>query len=82
MNILKIIDNIDYKITAWIHYNIGLNKNSFLRNLPYYFGLLPYEIYVLPGMFIALFSTYWEKSHTPLQFHLLPHLNHFSFHQI
>lgn len=36
-------------------------------------GLIPYELYVIPGMFIALITMLWEESFSPIQIHLLPH---------
>jgi hypothetical protein len=36
-------------------------------------GLIPYELYVVPGMFIALITMLWDESFSPIQIHLLPH---------
>lgn len=64
---------MDERLSTWIYENIGLNSNPMISNVPYYFGLLPYEIYVIPGMFLALFIMLFNETATPLQFHLLPH---------
>ena len=71
-NIVKTTNNLDFKITKWIHENVGLNKNPLISKAPYYLGLLPYELYVIPGMFIAIFTMFYDKSFNPIQFHLLP----------
>lgn len=72
--------NIDLKITQVI-YNL-VNGNKFLKQLPYYLGLLPYELYVLPGMYIALIQVIIMSAFNPLQFHLLPHFFAFSLFQL
>ena len=77
-NIVKATNNVDFKITKWIHENIGLNKNPLISKAPYFLGLLPYELYVIPGMFIAIFTMFYDKSFNPIQFHLLPHWFAFS----
>jgi len=75
---VKQVNEVDYQITKWVHENIGLNKNKFISEMPYYLGLLPYELYVLPGMFLAIFVMFYYKSFHPVQFHLLPHWFAFS----
>jgi membrane-associated phospholipid phosphatase len=72
------ISNLDKNLTKWIYTNVGLNKNSIISKLPYFFGLLPYELYVIPGMFVALFTMFYNQSFHPVQFHLLPHWFAFS----
>lgn len=68
---LKNINKIDKKLSADIYKLV--NNNKILQNIPYFLGLLPYEIYVIPGMFLAILQTIWLNSSNPIQFHLLPH---------
>ena len=74
------IEGLDIAITEGI-YNF-VNNNNLTRELPYYLGLLPYEIYVLPGMFIAMIQVILYSSYNPIQFHLLPHFFAFSLFQL
>jgi len=37
------------------------------------FGLIPYELYVIPGMFIAMITMLAYDTFDPVQLHLLPH---------
>jgi membrane-associated phospholipid phosphatase len=67
---------IDATITRAI-FNF-LNTNNTVAQIPYYLGLIPYELYVLPGMFIAIAHMLYHNTYTPLQFHLLPHWFAFS----
>ena len=75
-----IIMNLDLELTSLI-YNV-VNGNSFTKQIPYYFGLLPYEFYVLPGMFIAMVQVIVLSAYSPIQFHLLPHFFAFSLFQL
>lgn len=50
------------------------NSNKVLKEMPHYLGLLPYEVYVLPGMYISILQMIWLNSSNPVQLHLLPHL--------
>ena len=59
-----------------------VNGNSYTRHLPYYLGLLPYELYVLPGMFLAMIQVILFSAFNPIQFHLLPHFFAFSLFQL
>ena len=59
-----------------------VNGNSYTRHLPYYLGLLPYELYVLPGMYIAMIQVILFSAFNPIQFHLLPHFFAFSLFQL
>lgn len=77
-SLLKFIDEVDFQATKWVYENIGRNKNKYIAKMPYYLGLLPYELYVLPGMFIAIFVMFFSKTFHPVQFHLLPHWFSFS----
>lgn len=70
--------NTDEKLTKWIYQNIGLNSSPIISKAPYYLGLLPYELYVIPGMFVAMISMFYYQSFHPVQFHLLPHWFAFS----
>lgn len=80
MNIPNKILKLDKSITYFIYKLV--NNNKFLRNIPYYFGLLPYELYVLPGMFISIMHAIWLESINPIQFHLLPHWFAYSIFQL
>lgn len=74
--IIKYLDKVDYKITKTIFDLV--NTNKFISSIPYLIGLIPYEIYVLPGMFIAIITMVINNSYHPVQFHLLPHWFAFS----
>lgn len=76
---MKNISKYDYEIGKFINYSLN---NKYLRDLPVYFGLIPYEIYVLPGMYIAIILTIINKSISPIRFHLLPHFFAYSFFQL
>ena len=78
MKVLKTLNAFDKKATLWIHRKIGKNSHPTISNMPYYLGLLPYELYVLPGMFIAILVMLYYQSFHPVQFHLLPHWFAFS----
>lgn len=70
------IQQLDENITRAI-FNF-LNSNNTISQIPYYLGLIPYELYVLPGMFIAIAHMLYYNTYTPLQFHLVPHWFAFS----
>jgi len=59
-----------------------INNNKYLKQLPYIFGLLPYEIYVIPGMYLSILQSIWLETVNPIQFHLLPHWFAYSFFQL
>jgi membrane-associated phospholipid phosphatase len=50
--------------------------------IPYYFGLVPYEVYVIPGMYVAMLQMIWQGSIGSARFHILPHLFAYSFFQL
>jgi hypothetical protein len=66
----KSLNAVDLRLTQTV-FNM-INSNPALKMVPYWLGLLPYELYVLPGMFIALIATVYNKSFQPAQIHLLP----------
>jgi membrane-associated phospholipid phosphatase len=74
----SIIQRSNSIVTKKIYKNVGDNPNKILKNMPRWIGLIPYELYVLPGMFLALGTMLWTGSITPLQIHLLPHWFAFS----
>lgn len=74
------IINLDVSATKSI-FNL-INNNKFLKPLPYIFGLLPYEIYVIPGMYLSILQAIWLETVNPIQFHLLPHWFAYSFFQL
>ena len=59
----------------------GRSSKAF-RDLAYWTGLFPYEIYVIPGMFLAMLQMVWSGDITPVRFHILPHMFAFSFFQL
>tara|TARA_B100001057_G_C22792624_1_gene928212 strand:+ start:418 stop:1281 length:864 start_codon:yes stop_codon:yes gene_type:complete len=64
------IDKIDLKISKFF-FDL-FNKNT-IKYIPQIFGLIPYEFYVIPGMYIAILQVIWLGTPNPVQFHLLPH---------
>tara|TARA_Y100001970_G_scaffold293968_1_gene445193 strand:+ start:5777 stop:6661 length:885 start_codon:yes stop_codon:yes gene_type:complete len=72
------LDEIDYKMTKFI-YNIF--NDTPISELPHYLGLIPYEFYVIPGMYIAILQVIWLGTPNPVQFHLLPHWFSYSIFQ-
>jgi membrane-associated phospholipid phosphatase len=75
---VNIIQKANTIATKAVYKNIGDNSSNLLKHMPRWLGLIPYELYVLPGMFLALGTMLWTGSITPLQFHLLPHWFAFS----
>lgn len=68
----KLVTNVIYKL---------FNNNPYISSLPYYLGLLPYELYVLPGMYISILQVIWFSAFNPIQFHLFPHFFAYSIFQ-
>lgn len=64
---------MDQYLTKWTYENIGLNSNPLINKFPFIFGLVPYEIYILPGMFFAIAYAFYYDTLVPIQIHLLPH---------
>lgn len=62
----------DESLTLWFYHHIGLNRHRTISKFPILFGLIPYELYILPGMFLAIACTFYYDSLVPLQIHLLP----------
>lgn len=73
------IRDIDYKLSRAV-YDIFNQKNT--KYIPVFLGLIPYELYILPGMYLAIFQTLWLGSPNPIQFHLLPHWFGYSIFQL
>ena len=71
--------SIDYKLSKAV-YDLFKGKN--MKLIPNYLGLIPYEIYILPGMYLAIFQVLWLGSPNPIQFHLLPHWFAYSIFQL
>ena len=67
---LKQLQTIDYKLTKIIY---DFFDSKALKGIAHYFGLIPYEFYVIPGMYLAIFQVVWYGVLGPIQFHLLPH---------
>jgi len=68
--ITKSLNALDLRLTQTVFDLV--NYNATTKMIPYWFGLLPYELYVLPGMFVALIATVYQNSYQPAQIHLLP----------
>lgn len=68
---MDVINKQDKIITKFI-FNL-VNSNNLLKTLPHVLGLLPYELYVIPGMYLAIIQSIIFESYKPIQFHLLPH---------
>tara|TARA_A100001388_G_scaffold208165_1_gene158716 strand:- start:127 stop:1026 length:900 start_codon:yes stop_codon:yes gene_type:complete len=64
------LDTIDYTITKGIY---DIFNRKYINKIPYFFGLIPYEFYVIPGMYLAILQIAWIGTPNPIQFHLLPH---------
>tara|TARA_B100001123_G_scaffold23539_1_gene25652 strand:+ start:462 stop:1373 length:912 start_codon:yes stop_codon:yes gene_type:complete len=71
--------SVDYKLSKAI-YEVFKGKN--MQLIPNFLGLIPYEIYILPGMYLAIFQVLWLGSPNPIQFHLLPHWFAYSIFQL
>ena len=73
------VAHLDYLVTKII-YDV-MDSNKFVKQLPFILGLVPYEFYVLPGMYIAILQVIWFSAFNPIQFHLLPHFFAYSLFQ-
>ena len=73
------IRDIDYKLSRMV-YDLFNQKN--MKYIPVLCGLIPYEFYILPGMYLAIFQTLWLGTPNPIQFHLLPHWFGYSMFQL
>ena len=71
---------LNYTITKGI-YDL-VNNSGYLRQIPFWFGLVPYEIYVIPFMYLAILQVIWFNSPNDVQLHLLPHWFSFSLFQL
>ena len=67
------IHDADKKFTVLLH-----THGKFLEDVAFRFGLLPYEIYVIPGMYVAMLQMIWYGSVDAAQFHVVPHVIAFS----
>ena len=75
----QVLNSIDYKVSKAIH--DAVSANWLTEKIPVWFGLWPYELYVIPGMYIGILQVIWLESMAPVQFHLLPHFFAFSIFQ-
>ena len=73
------IRKVDYRLSQAIY---DLFNQKTMKLIPNYLGLIPYEIYVLPGMYLAILQTIWLGTPNPTQFHLLPHFFAYSMFQL
>jgi membrane-associated phospholipid phosphatase len=71
--------SIDYKLSRAVY---DLFKGDTMKLIPNYLGLIPYELYILPGMYLAIIQVLWLGSPNPIQFHLLPHFFGYSIFQL
>ena len=76
------ISDIDWEITRNIYKCIGDHENTLIRNLPNYLGMIPYQLYVLPGMFISILSLIHDNNMSMINYHLFPHIFAFTFSRI
>ena len=74
------MDSLDLHLTKAV-YN-AVNSNNITKEIPNMFGLLPYELYVIPGMFISILQVVWKDDFDPITFHLLPHFMAYSLFQM
>lgn len=72
------INDLDIKISKSIY---DLFNTPTMSLIPNYLGLIPYELYVLPGMYLAILQVLWLGTPNPIQFHLLPHWFSYSIFQ-
>jgi len=64
------INDLDLMLSKGVY---DIFNTPFMSLIPNYLGLIPYEIYVLPGMYLAILQVLWLGTPNPIQFHLLPH---------
>lgn len=67
---------IDWELTEFVFNIAGSSK------IPRWFGLIPYEIYAVPGMLVSILIAIHYEDSTPLQIHIFPHLLTFSLIQL
>lgn len=72
MTTRNVFYDLDYALSNFFYETIGCNSNIYVQHLPYFAGLIPYELYVLPAMFVAIFCTFYFESLTPVRVQLLP----------
>ncbi len=65
------IQNLDLRMSKSIF--DSFHSNKILSKTPYYLGLLPYEIYVLLGLYIAILQVIWLNNPNPIQYFILPY---------
>ena len=70
---------VDYKLSRAIY---DLFNDKTMKLIPNYLGLIPYEIYILPGMYLAILQVLWLGSFNPIQFNLLHHWFAYSIFQL
>jgi membrane-associated phospholipid phosphatase len=61
---------MDESVSVWMYRNVGLNKN--LGWIPFYLGLVPYELLVIPGMYVSIMIALYFDTLVPLQIYLFP----------
>ena len=76
MQVVERLEAVDNVVSGTVQ--TAVLSNGFTRNLVYYGGLLPYELYVLPGYFVSMLLAVWLEEVAPVRFHILPHLLSFS----
>jgi len=73
------IRDIDFKLSRAVY---DIFNGKVMHQIPNILGLIPYELYILPGMYLAIFQTLWLGTPNPVQFHLLPHWFAYSIFQL
>ena len=73
------LGTLDYRVSKVVHDMVS--ATWFTKKIPVWFGLWPYELYVIPGMYLGILQVIWLESMAPVQLHLLPHFFAFSVFQ-
>ena len=75
---METLQKVDLYLTRWLERNVGMSDNKILSHLPYFIGLLPYELYAIPGMFLSIIIACYYQSYIPMVVHLIPQWAAFS----
>jgi membrane-associated phospholipid phosphatase len=69
--------SVDKNLSLWF-YELASNNTYYFNDLVTYGGLVSYELYVLPGMMMAIMYAAAKNESQSLRFHVLPHVFAFS----
>lgn len=69
------------RVDKYLSYEVAkfTQNHAWFEGLVTYTGLVPYELYVLPGMALAIMYAVFHNHPASLRFHVLPHVFAFSF---